>query len=74
MFEKVRDLISQQLNIEKSKIIADAKLIEDLGIDSLDMVTMLMTLEDEFGITIPDEKAETLKTVGDVVLYIESLK
>lgn len=74
MFEKVRDLISQQLNIEKTKIVADAKLIEDLGIDSLDMVTMLMTLEDEFGITIPDEKAEALKTVGDVVLYIESLK
>ena len=74
MIEKVTDLLASQLNIAKDKIKADSKLIEDLGADSLDMVEMLMTLEEEFGISIPDEDAMNLKTVGDIVTYIESHK
>lgn len=74
MIEKVKDLLASQLNIAKDKIKAESKLIEDLGADSLDMVEMLMTLEEEFGISIPDEDAMNLKTVGDIVSYIESHK
>lgn len=69
--EKVIGLLASQLNISKDKINADSKIIEDLGADSLDMVEMLMTLEDEFGISISDEEAVNLKTVADIVNYIE---
>lgn len=69
--EKVKELLAAQLNISKDKINADSKIIEDLGADSLDMVEMLMTLEDEFGISISDEEAVNLKTVSDIVNYIE---
>ena len=69
--EKVIGLLANQLNISKDKINADSKIIEDLGADSLDMVEMLMTLEDEFGISISDEEAVNLKTVADIVNYIE---
>ncbi len=71
VFEKVQDLLASQLNLEKAKIVGDSKLIEDLGADSLDMVEMLMTLEEEFGISIPDEEAMKLKTVQDIVTFIE---
>ena len=74
MIEKVTELLASQLNISKDKIKADSKLIEDLGADSLDMVEMLMTLEEEFGISIPDEDAMNLKTVEDIASYIESHK
>ena len=69
--EKVKELLADQLNISKDKINADSRIIEDLGADSLDMVEMLMTLEDEFGISISDEEAVNLKTVSDIVNYIE---
>lgn len=69
--EKVIGLLASQLNISKDKISADSRIIEDLGADSLDMVEMLMTLEDEFGISISDEEAVNLKTVADIVNYIE---
>ena len=69
--EKVIGLLANQLNISKDKINANSKIIEDLGADSLDMVEMLMTLEDEFGISISDEEAVNLKTVADIVNYIE---
>ena len=72
--EKVVDMLASQLNIEKSKLAPDARLIEDLGADSLDMVEMLMLVEEEFGISIPDEDAMNLKTVGDIVKYIEAKK
>jgi len=74
MFEKIRKLICEQLSLSEEKVTPNAKIIEDLGADSLDMVEMLMTFEDEFGIVIPDEKASLLKTVGDIVTYIESIK
>lgn len=69
--DKVKELLAAQLNISKDKIQDDSKLVEDLGADSLDMVEMLMTLEDEFGISISDEDALNLKTVADIVSYIE---
>lgn len=72
IFEKVQKLLASQLNIEEGKIAKNSKLIEDLGADSLDMVEMLMTLEDEFGISIPDDEAMKLKTVEDIVNYIEN--
>ena len=70
-FDKVKELLAAQLNISKDKIQDDSKLVEDLGADSLDMVEMLMTLEDEFGVSISDEDALNLKTVADIVSYIE---
>ena len=69
--DKAKELLAAQLNISKDKIQDDSKLVEDLGADSLDMVEMLMTLEDEFGVSISDEDALNLKTVADIVSYIE---
>ena len=72
--EKVKRLISDQLNIAESKITAESRLIEDLGADSLDTVEMLMAFEEEFGISIPDEQAMQMRTVDDIVKLIESKK
>lgn len=73
--DKVKEMLANQLNIEVDKITETSKIIEDLGADSLDMIEMLMSLEEEFGLSIPDDKAENLKTVGDVSSFIdESLK
>lgn len=69
--DKIKELLANQLNIEVNKINEDSKVVEDLGADSLDMIEMLMTLEEEFGLSISDEKAEGLKTVGDIVNFIE---
>ena len=74
VFEKVADLVAEQLGVDKAKITENANIIEDLGADSLDVIEMLMTLEDEFGITIPDEKINQIKTVGQIVELIESQK
>ncbi len=72
--DKVKSLIASQLGISEDKITEDSKLIEDLGADSLDTVEMLMTLEEEFGIAIPDEEAMTLTTVKSIVDLIEKHK
>ena len=69
--DKVTELLASQLNIGKEKIKPESRLVEDLGADSLDMIEMLMALEDNFGITVPDEKAAELKTVGDIVKFID---
>lgn len=73
MFEEVAKLLSEQLNIDVSKITLDSEIIKDLGADSLDVVELLMALEDNTGKTIPEEKVANLKTVGDVVKTLESL-
>ncbi|MBQ4535931.1 MAG: acyl carrier protein [Clostridia bacterium] len=71
---KVKELVATQLNKPVESIADEAKLIEDLGADSLDVVEMLMTLEDEFGITIPDEETSKLTTIKEIADMIDSKK
>lgn len=70
-FEKIRDAIAKQLDIPKENIQMESKLIDDLKADSLDVVELIMDLEQEYDIEIPDEKLPTIKTVGDIVAFIE---
>lgn len=72
MFEKVRQIIIEQLGIEESEITMESSFIDDLGADSLDIVELIMALEEEFNLEIPDEEAEKIATVGDVVEYIKA--
>ncbi|WP_455539480.1 acyl carrier protein [Terrisporobacter sp.] len=73
MFEKVRDIIVEQLSLDDSDALTmETSLKEDLDADSLDAVEVIMALEDEFDIEIPDEDAEKFKTIGDIVEYIEA--
>ena len=69
--EKIKKLLSEQLSISEDKITEDSRVVEDLGADSLDVVELLMTLEDEFGITVEDEDAIKLKTIGDIISLID---
>ena len=73
MFEKVRDILSEQLEIDPEKITMDTNIMEDLGADSLDVVELIMALESEFGIMINDETAATLVTVSEIVKFLENL-
>lgn len=73
MFDKIAEMLAEQLGIAKSKVTLESRIIEDLGADSLDVVELLMTLEDETGKTIPDEQVTTIKTVGDLVAVLEKL-
>ena len=72
MFEKVRDIVAEQLGVEPSEITPESSFVDDLGADSLDIVELIMALEEEFNMEIPDEEAEKISTVGDVVEYIKS--
>ena len=69
--EKVKGIIAEQLGVKPEEVTPEAKFIDDLGADSLDTVELVMALEEEFGIEIPDEEAEKLITVGDALRYIE---
>ena len=69
--EKVKELIVEQLGVESTQVTDDAKFVDDLGADSLDTVELVMALEEEFSIEIPDEDAEKIVSVGDAVKYIE---
>ena len=69
--DRVKEMLSNQLNIDKDKINENSRVIEDLMADSLDMIEMLMAFEEEFGLSIPDDKASELKTVGDIVKFID---
>jgi acyl carrier protein len=69
--EKVKSIIAEQLGVKKEEVTDEAKFIDDLGADSLDTVELVMALEEEFGIEIPDEDAEKMATVGEAVKYIE---
>ncbi len=71
-FERVQKVVAEQLSVDPSEISEQASFIEDLGADSLDVVELVMKLEEEFDIEIPDEDAEKIRTVGDAVRYIES--
>ncbi|MGA2109632.1 MAG: acyl carrier protein [Syntrophorhabdales bacterium] len=72
--EKVKKMIVEQLGVNESEVQPEAKFIDDLGADSLDIVELVMALEDEYGIEIPDEDAEKIETVGDAIRYIEEHK
>ncbi|MBE0476235.1 MAG: acyl carrier protein [Coriobacteriia bacterium] len=72
IMDKVRDVVTEQLNVEEDDVTEDAAFIDDLGADSLDIVELVMALEETFGISIPDEEAENIKTVGDAVDYIQA--
>ena len=74
IFEKVRDALASQFELDPSSVTLDTNLIDDLGADSLDVVELIMELEDEFGITISDEAAAELYTVGRIVEYLEKLQ
>lgn len=69
--DKVRDIIVGQLGVNPEQVTPEAKFIEDLGADSLDTVELVMAFEEEFGIDVPDEEAEKLLAVGDVIRYVE---
>ena len=72
ILEKVKDLIADQLDVaDKDSITEGSSITDDLGADSLDVVDLVLALEDEFGIEIPEDEVENIKTVGDIIKYIE---
>lgn len=72
-FEKIRTILSEQLSVEEDEITLDSNIIDDLGADSLDLVDMAMTVEDEFGIELPEEMLEKVQTVEDIINYIDNM-
>jgi acyl carrier protein len=72
VLEKIKAILSEQFSVEEDTITADTLLEDDLGADSLDVVDLLMTIEDDFEVEIPDEEVENIKTVGALAEYIES--
>ena len=72
VFEKIKKIVSEQLGTAEDEITMDSTFIEDLGADSLDVVSLVMALEDEFDMEIDEEEAENITTVGDVVEYIKA--
>ena len=71
VFEKVKDILVNQLDVEEEKVTLEASVTDDLGADSLDLVDLVMSLEEEFDVEFPDDQVENIKTVGDIVKYIE---
>jgi acyl carrier protein len=71
VIERVKKMIVEQLGVSESEVVPEAKFIDDLGADSLDIVELIMALEDEYNLEIPDEDAEKMETVGDAIKYIE---
>ncbi len=71
MFDKIKEIVVDQLGVEEEDVKMDASFIDDLGADSLDIVELIMALEEEFDLEIPDEEAEKIVTVGDVADYIK---
>ena len=74
IFDEIKDIIIDQLQVEESEVTMDTNLMKDLTADSLDAVEIIMAIEEEYGIEIPDEDAETFQTVGDLVKYVEENK
>ena len=72
MESRLKGIIVDQLNVDEAKVVASARFTDDLGADSLDLVELIMSLEEEFGIEIPDEDAEKLLSVGDAISYIDA--
>ena len=74
VFEKIREILCDQLDLNEDDVTMSSNLLDDLGADSLDMVDVVMTIEDEFELDVEDEDVENIKTVGDIVHYIEEYK
>ncbi|MDI6601422.1 MAG: acyl carrier protein [Thermoanaerobacteraceae bacterium] len=72
IFEKVKEIVAEQLGVEPEEVALESSFIDDLGADSLDIVELIMALEEEFDLEIPDEDAEKISTVNDVVEYIKA--
>jgi len=72
IFDEVREILTEQLDVDKDSIEMNSKLAEDLGADSLDAIDIVMTIEDQYAIEVPDENIENMKTVEDIVSFIES--
>lgn len=72
VFEKLRDIICEQLELEPESVTPESLIVDDLGADSLDIVDMIMTIEEEFNIEVPDEAIENIRRISDVVEFIES--
>ena len=71
VFERIREIICDQLDLEEDKVTMDSDIMEDFEADRLDVVDLVMSIEDEFGLEVPDDQIENFRTVGDVVRYIE---
>lgn len=71
VFERIRQILMEQLDLEESKVTMESDIVEDLEADSLDVVDLIMSMEDEFGVEVPDDQIEGFKTVGDIVRYVE---
>ena len=72
VFDKIKDIIVEQLDVDDDAVTMEASITEDLGADSLDVVDLVMSIEESFDVEIPDEEVENIKTVGDIVKYIEN--
>lgn len=72
VFDKVRDIVAEQLDVEADNVAMESSIVDDLGADSLDVVDLVMSIEEEFDVEIPDEDVENIKTVGDIVKYVEA--
>lgn len=72
IFEKIKDIMEEELGKDRNEVTLESDIIKDLGLDSLDIVTLIMAVEDEYGFTADDDEIVNLKTVGDVVEYIEN--
>ena len=71
LVDKVMDIVCKQLNVSKDKLSQETSFVNDLSADSLDLVELVMELEDQFGVSIPDEEAEKIQTIGDAIKYVE---
>lgn len=71
VFDRIRQILAEQLDMEEDKITMESDIVEDLEADSLDVVDLVMTMEDEFGVEVPDDQIENFRTVGDIVRYVE---
>lgn len=71
IFEKIKEIIAEELNVDAAEITMETRLAEDLGADSLDAVELIMAIEDEFGVEVDDESAQSIRSVGDIVRLLE---
>lgn len=71
VFDKVKDILVDQLDVDENKVTMDASITDDLGADSLDVADIVMSIEEEFNVEVPDEQLQNIKAVGDIVKYIE---